>query len=137
MPWGVLTEPSTARSGRLREAIRQARAAFKAGRISQSEYEHAMRAFVAESVQVQEDLGLDVLVHGEPERNDEGLEPTPPIEAAPPPVEPDQQVLDDASATGMTSRLTRGQSSSDDDAPVDTRTERIHQCRKCSTRLRA
>ena len=50
--------------------IRQARAAFKAGRISQSEYEHAMRAFVAESVQVQEDLGLDVLVHGEPERND-------------------------------------------------------------------
>ncbi len=37
----------------------------------------------------------------------------------PPPVEPDQQVLDDASATGMTSRSTRGQSSSDDDAPVD------------------
>ncbi len=51
-------------------AIRQARAAFKAGRISTSEYDHAMRAFVAESVQVQEDLGLDVLVHGEPERND-------------------------------------------------------------------
>ncbi len=50
--------------------IRQARAAFKAGRIGSSEYEHAMRAFVAESVQVQEDLGLDVLVHGEPERND-------------------------------------------------------------------
>lgn len=37
----------------------------------------------------------------------------------PPPVEPDQQVLDDASATGMTSRSTRGQSSSDDDAPAD------------------
>ncbi|WP_293965948.1 hypothetical protein [Sphingomonas sp.] len=36
----------------------------------------------------------------------------------PPPVEPDQQVLDDASATGMTSRSTRGQESSDD-APVD------------------
>lgn len=36
----------------------------------------------------------------------------------PPPVEPDQQVLDDASATGMTSRSTRGQDSSDD-APVD------------------
>lgn len=50
--------------------IRQARAAFKAGRLGESEYEHAMRAFVVESVQAQEDLGLDVLVHGEPERND-------------------------------------------------------------------
>ncbi|MEL0027242.1 MAG: 5-methyltetrahydropteroyltriglutamate--homocysteine S-methyltransferase, partial [Perlucidibaca sp.] len=50
--------------------IRQARAALKAGRIGNSEYEQAMRAFVAESVQVQEALGLDVLVHGEPERND-------------------------------------------------------------------
>lgn len=36
----------------------------------------------------------------------------------PPPVAPDQQVLDDASATGMTSRSTRGQDSRDD-APVD------------------
>lgn len=36
----------------------------------------------------------------------------------PPPVAPDQQVLDDASATGMTSRSTRRQDSSDD-APVD------------------
>lgn len=36
----------------------------------------------------------------------------------PPPIEPDQQVLDDASATGMTSRSTRGQETTDD-APVD------------------
>lgn len=50
--------------------IRQARAAFKTGRLCASEYANAMRSFIAESVQVQEDLGLDVLVHGEPERND-------------------------------------------------------------------
>lgn len=36
----------------------------------------------------------------------------------PPPIEPDQQVLDDASATGMTSRTTRDQPQ-DDGAPVD------------------
>ncbi|HEV7227343.1 hypothetical protein [Brevundimonas sp.] len=32
--------------------------------------------------------GLALGACGEPERDDEGLEPTPPIEAAPPPVEP-------------------------------------------------
>ncbi|WP_200911206.1 hypothetical protein [Sphingomonas sp. Leaf62] len=40
----------------------------------------------------------------------------------PPPIEPDQQVLDDASATGMTSRSTRGEEKAADDAadaPVD------------------
>jgi len=37
----------------------------------------------------------------------------------PPPIEPDQQVLDDASATGMTSRSTRGDERTTDDAPVD------------------
>ncbi|WP_200910771.1 hypothetical protein [Sphingomonas sp. Leaf67] len=40
----------------------------------------------------------------------------------PPPIEPDQQVLDDASATGMTSRSTRGEEKATDDAadaPVD------------------
>ncbi len=40
----------------------------------------------------------------------------------PPPIEPDQQVLDDASATGMTSRSTRGQDGGQDDRddqPVD------------------
>ncbi|WP_082458333.1 hypothetical protein [Sphingomonas sp. Leaf10] len=37
----------------------------------------------------------------------------------PPPIEPDQQVLDDASATGMTSRSTRGEAQPADDAVVD------------------
>lgn len=37
----------------------------------------------------------------------------------PPPIEPDQQVLDDASATGMTSRSTRGEEKAADDTVVD------------------
>lgn len=37
----------------------------------------------------------------------------------PPPIESDQQVLDDASATGMTSRSTRGEEKAADDAEVD------------------
>lgn len=50
----------------------------------------------------------------------ENLSAPAPVEELPPPppIEPDQQVLDDASATGMTSRSTRGQDLSDD-APVD------------------
>lgn len=37
----------------------------------------------------------------------------------PPPIEPDQQVLDDASATGMTSRSTRGEAKPADEAPEE------------------
>ena len=51
-------------------AIRLARQAFKAGRISAAEYTEAMHAEIRHAVQVQEQLGLDVLVHGEAERND-------------------------------------------------------------------
>jgi 5-methyltetrahydropteroyltriglutamate--homocysteine methyltransferase len=50
--------------------IRQARSAFKAGRLDASCYQAAMRAEIARSVREQEALGLDVLVHGEAERND-------------------------------------------------------------------
>ena len=50
--------------------IRQARRQFKAGEIDAEAYEQAMRAEVARCVREQETLGLDVLVHGEPERND-------------------------------------------------------------------
>ncbi|MDR2327918.1 MAG: 5-methyltetrahydropteroyltriglutamate--homocysteine S-methyltransferase [Acidovorax sp.] len=50
--------------------IRQARSAFKAGRLDASGYQAAMRAEIARSVREQEALGLDVLVHGEAERND-------------------------------------------------------------------
>lgn len=50
--------------------IRRTRQAFKQGRISKADYEAAMQASIRETVERQEALGLDVLVHGEPERND-------------------------------------------------------------------
>lgn len=51
-------------------AIRQARAAFKRGEIGELDYLHRMRAEIRDAVDRQAALGLDVLVHGEPERND-------------------------------------------------------------------
>jgi len=50
--------------------IRAARAAFKRGQLGQAEYREAMRGEIAFAVRKQEELGLDVLVHGEAERND-------------------------------------------------------------------
>jgi 5-methyltetrahydropteroyltriglutamate--homocysteine methyltransferase len=50
--------------------IRKSRAAFAAGRISEDEYKEAMRAEIRTVVELQESIGLDVIVHGEPERND-------------------------------------------------------------------
>ncbi|MFF2109304.1 5-methyltetrahydropteroyltriglutamate--homocysteine S-methyltransferase [Rhodococcus koreensis] len=51
-------------------AIRVARAALRKGEIDDAEYLTRMRAEIADVVALQEELGLDVLVHGEPERND-------------------------------------------------------------------
>ncbi|MEX2118248.1 MAG: 5-methyltetrahydropteroyltriglutamate--homocysteine S-methyltransferase [Pirellulales bacterium] len=50
--------------------VRKARADFKAGRASPSDYESFCRAQIARTVRAQEQIGLDVLVHGECERND-------------------------------------------------------------------
>ena len=50
--------------------IRQARAAFKKGELSAADYEAAMKKEIAYVVEEQEKLDLDVLVHGEAERND-------------------------------------------------------------------
>jgi 5-methyltetrahydropteroyltriglutamate--homocysteine methyltransferase len=50
--------------------IRAARAAARRGRQGQAGYAARMRAEIARVVRLQEELGLDVLVHGEPERND-------------------------------------------------------------------
>ncbi|MEE3158222.1 MAG: 5-methyltetrahydropteroyltriglutamate--homocysteine S-methyltransferase, partial [Pseudomonadota bacterium] len=50
--------------------IRQARRQFKSGELDQASYTQAMQAEIAHCVREQEVLGLDVLVHGEPERND-------------------------------------------------------------------
>jgi 5-methyltetrahydropteroyltriglutamate--homocysteine methyltransferase len=51
-------------------SIRKARQAFRQGRLSAADYLEAMHGEIREAVQVQERLGLDVLVHGEAERND-------------------------------------------------------------------
>ncbi|BAN50083.1 5-methyltetrahydropteroyltriglutamate--homocysteine S-methyltransferase [Metapseudomonas resinovorans] len=51
-------------------AIRLARQAFKQGKLSEAEYTEAMHSEIRHAVQVQERLDLDVLVHGEAERND-------------------------------------------------------------------
>ncbi|GED97357.1 5-methyltetrahydropteroyltriglutamate--homocysteine S-methyltransferase [Gordonia crocea] len=51
-------------------AIRNARAALRKGEIDEAEYNSRMRAEIDAVITLQEELGLDVLVHGEPERND-------------------------------------------------------------------
>ena len=51
-------------------AIRHARAAFKKGELSLADYEAAMKKEIEFVVREQEKLDLDVLVHGEAERND-------------------------------------------------------------------
>ena len=50
--------------------IRKARAAHAKGEITTEQYEAEMRAEIKRVVELQEEIGLDVLVHGEPERND-------------------------------------------------------------------
>lgn len=50
--------------------LRRVRADHRAGRISEQAYAEAMRQEIVQVVTLQEHLGLDVLVHGEPERND-------------------------------------------------------------------
>lgn len=52
------------------DEIRQARSQFKSGALDQEGYEIAMKAEIERTVREQELLGLDVLVHGEAERND-------------------------------------------------------------------
>lgn len=50
--------------------IRQTRRAFKNGQIDESAYIEAMKKEIAYVVEQQAQLDIDVLVHGEPERND-------------------------------------------------------------------
>ncbi|NUO55937.1 MAG: 5-methyltetrahydropteroyltriglutamate--homocysteine S-methyltransferase [Hamadaea sp.] len=50
--------------------LRAARAALVAGTLDEAEYETRVRAEIEHVIRLQERLGLDVLVHGEPERND-------------------------------------------------------------------
>ncbi|MFT2817704.1 5-methyltetrahydropteroyltriglutamate--homocysteine S-methyltransferase [Leifsonia sp. A12D58] len=50
--------------------IRRARAQLNKGELTTDEYAALMRAEIRRVVELQEEIGLDVLVHGEPERND-------------------------------------------------------------------
>ena len=50
--------------------IRRARREWRAGRASDAEYRQTMKHHISEVIRVQEEIGLDVLVHGEAERND-------------------------------------------------------------------
>ncbi|HEX3295015.1 MAG TPA: 5-methyltetrahydropteroyltriglutamate--homocysteine S-methyltransferase [Solirubrobacterales bacterium] len=52
------------------DEIRQTRAKEKRGEIDWQTYKEAMQAEIEKVIRFQEDVGLDVLVHGEPERND-------------------------------------------------------------------
>jgi 5-methyltetrahydropteroyltriglutamate--homocysteine methyltransferase len=50
--------------------IRAARSKYKRGELSQEQYDEFLRKVLAETIRFQEEVGLDVLVHGEAERND-------------------------------------------------------------------
>jgi 5-methyltetrahydropteroyltriglutamate--homocysteine methyltransferase len=50
--------------------IRQSRRDYKAGTLSDDNYKNAMQEEIKRCIREQEELGLDVLVHGEAERND-------------------------------------------------------------------
>jgi len=50
--------------------IRVQRSAYRTGKLSESEYETALKGHIEDAVKRQEALDLDVLVHGEAERND-------------------------------------------------------------------
>ncbi|MBE3606642.1 5-methyltetrahydropteroyltriglutamate--homocysteine S-methyltransferase [Campylobacter sp. RM13119] len=50
--------------------LRVLRQNFKKGEINEATYNDGIKKYIDECVKFQEDCGLDVLVHGEPERND-------------------------------------------------------------------
>ena len=52
------------------DEIRKARAAFKKGELSADAYEEFLKKCIVSDIRCQEEIGLDVLVHGEAERND-------------------------------------------------------------------
>jgi len=52
------------------EDVRKMRTAYRTGKISEEEYKNFIRQKIKYAIEVQEDIGLDVLVHGEFERSD-------------------------------------------------------------------
>lgn len=51
-------------------ALRESRKSYKLNQITKKQYISDMKRYIDECVAFQEEIGLDVLVHGEPERND-------------------------------------------------------------------
>ena len=50
--------------------VRQARVQLREGKLTAAEYEAFLKQATADAIRIQEEIGLDVLVHGEFERND-------------------------------------------------------------------
>ena len=50
--------------------VRKARAQFSRGELGKNEYQSFLKEKIREAIHIQEEIGLDVLVHGEFERND-------------------------------------------------------------------
>lgn len=50
--------------------VRAARASFRKGEITEKQYDKFMKEKISDCIKLQEEIGLDVLVHGEFERND-------------------------------------------------------------------
>ncbi|MFC2171105.1 5-methyltetrahydropteroyltriglutamate--homocysteine S-methyltransferase [Acidobacteriota bacterium] len=50
--------------------VRKARAAYRKGKTSKADYETFLEQQIKEIIRFQEELGIEVLVHGEPERSD-------------------------------------------------------------------
>lgn len=50
--------------------VRTARATFRKGEITEEQYDKFMKEKISDCINLQEEIGLDVLVHGEFERND-------------------------------------------------------------------
>jgi 5-methyltetrahydropteroyltriglutamate--homocysteine methyltransferase len=50
--------------------VRQLRVKYKRGELTEADYQAAIDAEIAECIKLQEDIGIDVLVHGEFERTD-------------------------------------------------------------------
>ena len=50
--------------------LRELRRDFKNSTINRDEYEKGIKEYIDYAIKIQEECGLDVLVHGEPERND-------------------------------------------------------------------
>lgn len=52
------------------KAVKENRKRFRQGEITEAEYRAKAKEFIADCIKLQEEIGLDVLVHGEFERND-------------------------------------------------------------------